>query len=334
MCRELVGGSDCRKRPDMKESLKLAVPTTRVFAARQAERLLRAVSTRISQTVRSPGIDHVHDLRVAIRRYRRVLSVLKACFPADETREIRRELKRIMKLAGNVRDHDIALELFPRVVLPLSTSEKPLPIITQLQTARAEAARALSASLRTWRPGGLPTRWRKALHSGQRANTQNSHFCGATPESAARAILPAMAEAHFRAGEKACRDKASMDELHKFRIAAKNLRYTLDMFAPLYGEALQPLVERLKEAQDLLGEIHDYAVVRDLLGEEKEGGKSERRKILADLKKRQHRKIEQFRLEYADEFSSDANLLSWKKSLLHTKRRGGKATSRRKTALR
>jgi len=43
-----------------------------------------------------------------------------------------------------------------------------------------------------------------------------------------------MAEEYFSCGEEATRDKASAEKLHRFRIAAKNLRYTVDLFAPLY----------------------------------------------------------------------------------------------------
>jgi hypothetical protein len=44
------------------------------------------------------------------------------------------------------------------------------------------------------------------------------------------------------------------------RIAGKHLRYTLEIFAPIYGHALDPHIRAMKNIQDLLGEIHDNDV--------------------------------------------------------------------------
>ncbi len=41
------------------------------------------------------------------------------------------------------------------------------------------------------------------------------------------------------------------------RIAGKHLRYTLEIFAPIYNQALIPYLQVMKEVQDQLGEIHD-----------------------------------------------------------------------------
>lgn len=49
------------------------------------------------------------------------------------------------------------------------------------------------------------------------------------------------------------------DALHSLRIAMKNLRYTTELFQPIYPE-LESLISTLKKFQDDLGEIHDYDV--------------------------------------------------------------------------
>jgi CHAD domain-containing protein len=45
--------------------------------------------------------------------------------------------------------------------------------------------------------------------------------------------------------------------LHRLRIAAKRLRYALELFAPCYREALRELAREVAEAQTALGELHD-----------------------------------------------------------------------------
>ena len=53
----------------------------------------------------------------------------------------------------------------------------------------------------------------------------------------------------------------AMSELHDMRIAAKRLRYVLEVTAePCFGPYARTAAKRAKELQDLLGEIHDCDV--------------------------------------------------------------------------
>jgi CHAD domain-containing protein len=49
----------------------------------------------------------------------------------------------------------------------------------------------------------------------------------------------------------------AVTELHDTRIAAKRLRYVLEITAGCFGPYAQTATKRAKEIQDLLGEIHD-----------------------------------------------------------------------------
>ena len=56
-------------------------------------------------------------------------------------------------------------------------------------------------------------------------------------------------------------DPGSVRELHDMRIAAKRLRYALEVTAdPCFGPYARTASKRAKELQDLLGEIHDCDV--------------------------------------------------------------------------
>ena len=57
----------------------------------------------------------------------------------------------------------------------------------------------------------------------------------------------------------------SIRELHNMRIAAKRLRYTLEIFAEVLPEACLPLLEEITRIQDELGVLHDSDVVIALL---------------------------------------------------------------------
>ncbi len=61
--------------------------------------------------------------------------------------------------------------------------------------------------------------------------------------------------------ERWARDPARVNELHRMRIAAKRLRYTLELFEPVIGKPLNETIEAMKEVQELLGAIHDLDVL-------------------------------------------------------------------------
>lgn len=68
-------------------------------------------------------------------------------------------------------------------------------------------------------------------------------------------------------------------ELHNMRIAAKRLRYTLEIFAPVLGEEAKTVLQVVEQIQERIGAIHDCDVQFPLLTEtlEKEMRREERR---------------------------------------------------------
>ena len=57
--------------------------------------------------------------------------------------------------------------------------------------------------------------------------------------------------------EHAVHDPNAVEELHDMRIAAKRLRYVLEMSEPVLGAPAKKAAKQAKKLQDLLGEIHD-----------------------------------------------------------------------------
>jgi hypothetical protein len=51
-----------------------------------------------------------------------------------------------------------------------------------------------------------------------------------------------------------------VEELHAMRIAAKRLRYTIEVFEPLYDGDLKPPRRMVRQVQTMLGDIHDCDV--------------------------------------------------------------------------
>jgi hypothetical protein len=79
--------------------------------------------------------------------------------------------------------------------------------------------------------------------------------------------LPAIASARigkrlfrFFSYEPWVQNPDAIAEHHAMRIAAKKLRYTMELYAPLYRRQLKKPIARVKKIQDLLGDMHDCDV--------------------------------------------------------------------------
>jgi CHAD domain-containing protein len=82
----------------------------------------------------------------------------------------------------------------------------------------------------------------------------------------ARALLPKLAEKYFKAGRRAAADRErSPKQLHRFRLATKRFRYSLELFRPVYGPSLDRQLSALRGLQGVLGKLSDYHTVQTVL---------------------------------------------------------------------
>jgi inorganic triphosphatase YgiF len=99
-------------------------------------------------------------------------------------------------------------------------------------------------------------------------------------ENARRILAVRMAE--FYSYAPIVRREEEVTALHDLRIAAKRLRYSLELFRAVFGAAGEEQIERVKAIQEELGQIHDHdvriALVEDELAalKAKGGGKKAR----------------------------------------------------------
>src|ERR1700722_10440639 len=126
---------------------------SRPFPVEQAYSQLRRLSSQISRATKSCNPEAVHDLRVAIRRFTQAIAV-------TDMRKNRRRLKKIMTLAGEVRNCDVALKLNNRFKGPHADY-----LQSKLEERRKESESLLVAELIKWRDRRLSLKWRAALDS-------------------------------------------------------------------------------------------------------------------------------------------------------------------------
>lgn len=285
---------------------------TRKFAGQNATRLLGRLAFQMNATMKAPDSGSVHDLRVAIRRFTQTLGVFKSCFPGREMRKIRRRTKKLMTLAGAVRNFDIALKLLSK-----SRTEEAAGIRPKLESQRKESGRVLSGALKRRLERKSSLKWRTALEAALAGG--NSAECRMAVETTARRILPRMAADFVERGNAASQAKTTTEKLHAFRIASKKFRYTLELFAPLYGSRLNAWLDSIKGIQTLLGDINDCVTVAQMIADYK--GASE---VAGWLKKRQRRRAEQFSRHWLEEFGDPENI----RARIDSLRRPGQAVKK------
>jgi hypothetical protein len=81
---------------------------------------------------------------------------------------------------------------------------------------------------------------------------------GPLAENLGRIVHVRLAE--LRSFGPAARDASDAEALHDMRIAAKRLRYVLEMAEPVLGAPAREGAKHARRLQDLLGEIHDCDV--------------------------------------------------------------------------
>lgn len=92
--------------------------TIRTFGLSKIDVLISEFESELARVQRDQGEEPVHKLRVSIRRLQQGLRVFHQFVDAEAAKEIRGEMRKIMKLAGAVRERDIGIQLLAKANLP------------------------------------------------------------------------------------------------------------------------------------------------------------------------------------------------------------------------
>jgi len=200
--------------------------------------------------------DDVHDMRVAIRRLRSLIRDMNVILDADAFKRTSKTLKKVADLLGRVRDQDVFIKALERV---MSETGKAIS---------AEAVDKLIADGREVRKDAL-TKVKKAL-SGSFDKVLTQRFDAAVEivlvqphlfqppsvESAGHDIISARLDDLVELGD-GIYDPIDSTDLHDLRIAAKHLRYAIEVFGPVFGDEVTDFAGEVTKLQSFLGELHD-----------------------------------------------------------------------------
>lgn len=133
-------------------------------------------------------------------------------------------------------------------------------VLLRLQQRRRSLQPAVISALETLRKEGIPAEMQEACRSrivNARLHHTDVHSLPAYQRSFFHISL--RLEELF-AFEPFVPMPGQIKEHHAMRIAAKRLRYTMEIFNDLYGDGLKKIIKSTKKLQDLLGDMHDCDV--------------------------------------------------------------------------
>jgi CHAD domain-containing protein len=215
--------------------------------------------------------DALHDMRVAIRRLRSALQNFEGnaelkLVPREirrEMKDFRRRLGRLGDALGAVRDFDVLDEYLQKY------AGKHLPGVMHEASGLVQFDQYLKAT----RDSHFAPMVRKIEKSQQPGRLQESFarwahgIAGAfgpeqSVQEVARQILPVRIDEVLSLAPLLDQDEDE-ESHHEVRKALRRLRYTLEVFAPCYNEAVKPRIKVLVSLQDQLGEMQDRTVLAE-----------------------------------------------------------------------
>ena len=232
-----------------------------VHAAALAEvrRLLAAWVTHEPGARSGSDPEELHQLRVTARRLDATLSLFKQYLPAPLLRA-RKTAKSLLRSLGATRDLDVQLAGLGAYCEALSEEERralePLKerLAHERERSRARMLRALDSV--------ATRRWLQLLATATEAPAATDTAAGAVTVAA---VMPPRVRRRFRRLRKAVRRlraDSSMDDYHKVRRRAKQLRYALESGTFMAGKPADEMLKALRRMQDKLGAQQDAFMAR------------------------------------------------------------------------
>lgn len=212
----------------------------------------------------------VHSMRVASRRLRSALRDFTPYLHKRRLSSVLKSLRDIADALGEVRDQDVAIMALEK--LQSHASDGVAPALKQFIDARKEIRDQAREELVTM----FADDQLKQLESSFISAVDEATAAGTTRTSPpllisfrkmSRAIildrlkeLEKLSSGLFRPFE--------VETLHEMRIAAKRLRYAIELFQQCWGRSIATYAKRAAQLQTALGDVHDCDVWIESFGNE------------------------------------------------------------------
>ena len=199
----------------------------------------------------------VHQARVASRRLRQALPLLGARADADALDRADKRVRRITRALGPVRELDVTLLLLAELSQKGAAPARAIARVREAVAAeRLERRREMLEAIKPAKLDKLRKRLVRVAAPATHPTGKGSALAEAQAQGAARA-------ADLRAAIEHAGGIYLAERLHRVRVAAKKLRYALEIQRELTRSRSMSQLNKLKTQQDLLGRMHDLEILID-----------------------------------------------------------------------
>jgi len=238
--------------------------TAREAMTRVYQALLDTMTRNMPGVLADYDLEFLHDLRIAIRRTRSGLSLVKRVLPGSVSNRFSRTFRRLGALTGPTRDLDVYLLAYEDCLKRVPPFLRPAlqEHFAELSRMRQLEQKRLVRALRTKRIEAIFGAWQRAIEQYDQEPTDFADL--PIRELAGRIILKRYKRV-MREGR--VLDATTPDaEVHCLRIQCKKLRYAMEFFGSLYPKKeLKIMTLQLKKLQDSLGCFNDLSVQQEML---------------------------------------------------------------------
>jgi len=258
-----------------------------VFLNVRGEELIR-LGEKVIKTL---DPEDIHDLRVASRRTREGVALFAPCYPGENINRLDKQVKKITRLLGDIRNTDEAILFFTALADELGdTCRDDLdPFLASCHKARKREVRKLKAGLERVAAGELIDLYTRTINSLPLFTPTPHGIDLLSPLSGyARDALASRFNA-IRALLPQAREKEAIEAQHRLRIAVKHFRYRMEVLSFLFGADYQQLHAVVKGYQEVLGTMHDLDVFLNIA--QKAGFSPEAEKPVLDVIRAKREKL-------------------------------------------
>jgi CHAD domain-containing protein len=197
------------------------------------------LSRQLSKLAKTPSASNVHKFRTYSRRVEALVEDLVPS-PKRKDRRLLKQLARLRKKGGKVRDLDVQIAALRGLKLPQEAGRKS-QLLRVLADDRASREKKLEKA--------FDKQQASQLRKGLKRSAARIAMPDSTPELLDRAMRPVL---KLGANQGPLTEK----RVHQYRIVGKRARY----LAEVAGDDPQAkqVVEQLKRMQDVIGDWHDW----------------------------------------------------------------------------
>lgn len=219
-------------------------------------------------------IEGVHAMRVATRRLRSALRDFLPLLKKRPIQKVRKKLKAIADALGAVRDQDVAILALEHLQAAAEIDQINEQIkegieilLAERRSVREMAQANLIQTINIDDLMKLQADFSAALEKAVRKNKRSRVVT--FNEAGREAVTDSLRE--LRDLGACVYEPFNVEKLHEMRIAAKRLRYAVELFTACWGERIAPFAVEIAEMQSFLGEVHDCDVWLESLSERMRG---------------------------------------------------------------